>query len=426
MMSMISRLLAVAAAFVVAGCTVSGLPASAGLPTTVEPGSSSRSVTSTASPTGSPGSSPDGSLPAGAREAWQLVPDQASAQGVQYRDVIWTGRRFVSTAIVAGGTGVFVDSVDGLTWHRQPPLSAPGYPSALATNTSGVVAVGAIDDRPASWSSPDGLSWVSRADAFPFTPSGTDSFAVTAVVSTDTGWLAVGREDPLCQTNCGLAPVRALVWTSPDGLLWTRVPDQPSLAGGAMSAVTRVATGLVAVGRSGIDAAAWTSADGRTWVRVPDAPVFDLRPGADPSLWTEMTGVAAGHGVVAAVGDEGPGGAHGPAGRAWWSRDGTSWAAAAGEYFEAGGEIDVRLGQITVTPEGFLAVGISSGGCLGGIWAAFDGTSWECVAADPALASFTPYAAAASSFVEIVVGLANVPDPPLDGLPGAVWRRHVP
>ena len=54
-------------------------------------------------------------------------------------------------------------------------------------------------DRPASWSSPDGLSWTARRDAFPATVTGTDVIQVTGVVSTADGWLAVGREDPSLQ-----------------------------------------------------------------------------------------------------------------------------------------------------------------------------------------------------------------------------------
>ena len=63
------------------------------------------------------------------------------------------------------------------------------------------------------------------------------------------------------------------VWTSPDGISWSRVPDDDAVFSGAgnqeMSGVTVGAPGLVAVGsdQSGGDAdvAVWTSPDG-----IPD------------------------------------------------------------------------------------------------------------------------------------------------------------
>lgn len=368
------------------------------------------------------------STPAPTRaEGWRPVPEQASVQGVQYQHVVWTGARFVASGVALDDAGgVFLDSSDGLTWNRQPTATANANPASLAAGPDGVVAVGRIGDRPATWFSPDGLAWTDRADAFPVPAVGTDTVEVTAVVATDHGWLAVGREDPFCQTNCGLAPVRALVWTSVDGLHWTRVPDQASFSMAAMTAVARLDPGSVAVGLEGIHAAARTSTDGMAWTRVPDSPLFNELPSSDPSMSTTMSGVTAAHGVVVAVGYEGNGGAHGPAARAWWSTDGLTWALADGDNFLSGGEIEVRLTSVTVAPDGFLAAGFSSGGCVGGLWTSSDGRAWRCVALDPAFAGFTNYAAAASTSVEVAVGLEVSTNPSPAGLPGAVWRRTLP
>ena len=69
----------------------------------------------------------------------------------------------------------------------------------------------------------------------------------------------------------------AAVWTSPDGVTWSRVPPDESVFGRAriqmMVSVTAGGPGLVAVGVDGSgdeDAAVWTSVDGLTWFRVPD------------------------------------------------------------------------------------------------------------------------------------------------------------
>ena len=69
----------------------------------------------------------------------------------------------------------------------------------------------------------------------------------------------------------------AVVFTSPDGLAWSRVPDPEGVFGGpgwqGMHAVTAGGPGWVAVGYddSGEDwnAAVWTSPDGVTWTASP-------------------------------------------------------------------------------------------------------------------------------------------------------------
>ena len=353
---------------------------------------------------------------------WQLAPDQAALRDVTFEDVIWTGQRFVATGSTSDGGGVFADSADGLTWHQQA-ASGPAYPARLAAGPPGLIAIGTIDSRWASWTSPDGLTWVSRADAFPVGVVGPDSFSVTDVTPTATGWLAVGREDPPCQTNCGLAPVRALAWTSVDGLHWSSVADQPWLAGAAITAISKGGPGFIAVGIANTTAAAWTSPDGSVWTRAVDEPAFHELPAADPSLWTTMADVASGHDALVAVGWDGPGGAHGPAGRAWWSRDGRSWTDAEGQGFPSGGEVDVRLERVVTTPSGFLATGFSTGSCTGGIWASTDGTSWQCLAADAGFQGFSPSAVASSLDVEVVVGHAATSD---GAAMGAVWRRSLP
>jgi hypothetical protein len=71
--------------------------------------------------------------------------------------------------------------------------------------------------------------------------------------------------------------MQGVIWTSIDGLTWTRVPpdESGSLDGGEMKSVVVGDTGLVAVGWIGwvggpsSDAAIWTSDDGIVWSRVP-------------------------------------------------------------------------------------------------------------------------------------------------------------
>ncbi len=414
---------AVAVAGTGAGCI--GQPGQPGQPSVAIAAGSSAAVRSTPTPPHATAAPIPSSSITLETASWQSASDQDAVRGVQFWDVAWTGERFVSTGVVPEAGGIFLDSLDGRNWHAQSGLPPSDRPVHLAAGPTGVVAIGTIDDAAASWFSPDGLTWTRRAGGFPIDPRGSDVVEVTDVVATEGGWLAVGREDPFCQTNCGLDPVRALAWRSTDGLHWRAIASAPSLARAAMTAVTRHGTGYVAVGLTDSGAAAWSSADGTTWTRAADDPVFDRLPSPDPSEWTTMSAVASGHDAVVAVGSEGPGGAHGPAARAWWSADGRIWATAGGEAFGAHGEISVMLADVATTPDGFVAVGNSNGACRGGIWESADGRAWQC-AGDPALAQLVPSAVAASDAVTVVVGLTNLADPPLDGFPGAAWWRTLP
>jgi hypothetical protein len=352
--------------------------------------------------------------------AWTKVAEQPDVQAVQFRDVAWTGTRFVAVATARAGGGAFLDSADGLAWHLQRDVAPAGFPERLASGPAGIVAVGKdADGRAVRWFSSDGLSWSDAGAAFG-KGSGDDTIAVTDVVATDSGWLAVGREDPECNLNCGLEPVRALVWTSTDGLAWIRLADRPAFKGAAMLSVVRTGSGVVAVGSSGLAAAAWTSADGAAWTRSADAPALHTILSAEGDGAVQMASVAYANGVAAAVGTEFPmRGNAPPTGRAWWSTDGAAWVEAIGQAFAEG-----QLFTIAGTPSGFLGSGTGSPDCRGGLWTSANGRSWTCTTAAPGYAGMTPYAAASSPTVEIVVGFDSSIESDT-GFPGGVWWRPI-
>ena len=360
-------------------------------------------------PTASPTTAPIGD--------WKEVPAQASVKGTQFQDVVWTGRRFVAVGVARSGADVFLDSSDGSTWNRQSDLNANAHPARLAAGPGGVVAVGAIGERPASWFSTDGLAWTAQRNAFPMPDVGDDTVTVTDVVANGNGWLAVGRQDPFCQIDCGTSARRGLAWTSSNGSEWAMTTGQEAFRGAGLNAVTRGADEFAAVGNAGGHAVIVTSPDGLKWSRVPDDPMFGSRT-SDDGPPVAATAVAWDDGALVVLGVVQ---AETYRVRAWWSPDGRTWSRA-----EVDKAVDGQVFSATTTPIGFHATGPSGGdGCRGGIWTSTDGRAWRCDATVAAFEGFGPYAAAANDDVVVAVGLtsARVDDDAPDGLPGAAWFR---
>lgn len=345
---------------------------------------------------------------------WQPAAVQDSVSNSQFQDVVWTGTGFVAVGFGLDGGGTFLRSSDGKTWKSGTSGPGSGPPSDIAAGPNGIVAIGTLDEKTASWFSTDGIHWQYHLKVFPKSLGASDLVTVTDVVATPTGWLAVGRDDEACFVACESNTQRAMVWTSTDGLSWTRVRSA-ALPGGGMNSVTATEGGFVAGGDSEGRAAFWTSPDGLTWARVPD-PGF----GAEGES-ISVVGVAAAGGTIVAVGM-----ARSDTGSdvvAWSSTDGQTWTPSSVESPQEG-----QVFNVAAVPTGFLATGPSGeASCLGGIWWSPDGAAWTCEATDPAFATFGPYAAAGSPTVEIAVGLTEVGWDPDSGLgsPGAVWWRPV-
>lgn len=369
--------------------------------------------------------------------AWHQVPASDALGAVEFTDITWNGARFVAighsdpTSIALGGT--FLDSVDGQNWSIQVPSGGAWNPTHIASGPGGLVAIGSIGEHFASFTSPDGMLWTPHVDAFPIPDLGTDTVELTDIVTTGDGWIVVGRRDEECMFDCGLTSKRSYVWTSTNGIDWTRVADQASLKGGGMNAITRAGAGYVAAGVSNGHAAIWTSPDGRTWSRVPDAPMFGPPGGvvipdgpstAEPPV--TAVGAAEGLGTYVVVGsslaqdicEPALDDAVCPGIRAWWSTDGSTWTK--GKI--AGARDGQARGVVTATA-GYLILGLA-GGCPGGIGRSMDGHSWRCDTKDSALNAFTPTAAFASDTTEVVVGTTFFGED--DGAPGpagTIWYR---
>lgn len=185
-------------------------------------------------------------------------------------------------------------SPDGARWAAVDVPRADSRITGVAADGERLVAVGRVssDDAAVSWTSEDGRHWQRSPSQ-----ASLDGAVMLSVAPLAYGWVAVGT------TASG---EEAAAWISDDGLTWRRAPSQRSFlspstyaAHAEMSDVTAAPDRLVAVGwnSSGNGAAVvWTSTDGLAWTRDPNEAGFS---------GGGMHAVAVGHDMLIAVGSTG-------------------------------------------------------------------------------------------------------------------------
>jgi hypothetical protein len=174
--------------------------------------------------------------------------------------------------------------------------------NSVAAGGPGLVAVGGTHswqrgDPAPVWTSPDGITWSRVPDDEAVFPG---LMEIESVTAGGPGLVAVGYDS---------AEESGAVWTSPNGITWSRVPNDEAVFGGEgrqlLNGVTvwerdlLVAVGSV-MGPESVHSIVWTSPDGISWSRVPrDADAFG--PGqVINSVTTAGPGlVAVGYGWVA-------------------------------------------------------------------------------------------------------------------------------
>jgi hypothetical protein len=275
-----------------------------------------------------------------------------------------------------------IDSVSSLTWSRvteDEAVFGGQFGQSMFDVTAGgpgLVAVGesgpARDFDAAVWTSPDGITW-SRVPHNEAIFGGEAYQGMSSVTVGGPGLVAVGSDGPHTDRS-------AAVWTSPDGVTWTRVPhDEAVFGGGSMHSVTVGGPGLVAVGADGNpqtaihNAVVWTSPDGITWSRVPhDEAIF----GGETGVW--MSSVTAGGPGLVAVGSQWSFGASTAA--VWTSPDGITWSRVSHNETVFAGAV---MGSVIAAGPGLVAVG--SAGSDAAVWASPDGTTWSRAPHDEAI-----------------------------------------
>ena len=316
------------------------------------------------------------------------------------------------------------------SWSRvaDAPLLhvSTGSNTVVATAPDGTfVAIASnLDSRkaPLVLHSGDGMTWTAGGSL----PASGDT-QVSAIARWGDLVVAVGEDTTAirAQMDKGVATTAVpagAAWTSTDGTIWHRVPDQPAFAPGELlrvtagpagfmavrglgfgslvfsrdgttwseapvgtpganvSDVTATDEGFVAVGSVETTAAAWTSPDGQHWQRAT------FTDGSDASA--DLVSVAAqgrrlvALGAVPAPGDEAiPGSWTGPA--SWLSTDGgASWTQTGSALNDTAPDLyPASIPDLYVMSGGFIVVGANAQGNLA-VWTSVDGTKWQPVTID--------------------------------------------
>jgi hypothetical protein len=290
-------------------------------------------------------------------------------------------------------------SPDGLTWviHSMGTTDFT-FPVALAGGSDGtVVAVGRSGPKPVAWTTVDGVTW--QRHSVPVLGASGVAERMTTVVASERGYLAGGSVGP------ELFERHARFWTSLDGIDWQTVPDDPvAFANAEVRAITRIGDGFVAVGVVGTAqqhtaAVAWTSSDGRTWTRVDD-PSF--------VAGVAVAVVGAPFGGLVAVGSD----LDRREAVAWTSRDGHRWTRAPNEASREHSGGFAWMTDVAAIGDSIIAIGDYQGLQRGTAtsWVSRDGLRWDQARSAPVQEQGEFYAITPGGPGAIVVGSFGGPD----------------
>ena len=273
----------------------------------------------------------------------------------------------------------------GLRWSAPSVLPDAVNVGPIVAWNGGFMAAGQIQgaagQEAAFWRSSDGTTWT-RVGINEAAFAGETQ--VRELVATPSGLVASGTVgQPACTglgegSTCGLFPV--MVWTSPDGVTWTRIADLSTFKGATIDGVTFGAQGLVAVGDTGWDAPAiWVSTTGAAWQRasLPTATFKDAHVSG-------VSATSSGYLLAGGIGNSAPtsGGVLLPdlgVAAAWTSPDGRTWTKDTVNRVDGVGS---SLGSIYIGARGMVAVGEATGGKTSAAWVSTDGRTWQPVNID--------------------------------------------
>jgi hypothetical protein len=236
--------------------------------------------------------------------AWKAIESADFHDQAQVR--ISTVVRWKNGFVAAGHVGSLVGSIravfwvsdDGRTWRRvaDSPAFADSLVADLTVSDGTLIAVGSAGDAKRStgevtWRATDPDHWERSAS-----DDSMDGTVMNSVTAGPEGIVAVGSD---------VSSQRAVAWRSDDGVTWTQAPETPTLENHGLRIEMRavawtpggyVAGGHMLFGTQYPTAVVWTSPDGLAWTRASEPASFSQG---------KIQGIAAGGPGVVAVGSFG-------------------------------------------------------------------------------------------------------------------------
>jgi hypothetical protein len=356
--------IALASGCLVAGCSVAAAsPSPTITPPSPTPNSSPTQLTPgpTPSPTPTPTPTQTPTLTA--------VSSVGPAPAGEWTGIRWifAGSVFPQTPVPDGGDQSSVQiSVFG--WSR----GYVGFRTAV-TQTLADTGPGSEKWIMVSTASPDGLHWTSGKT---LGAGDTGSWVfIGAVVEGPAGLLAVGRNPA---AMCGGPATVGAMWTSPDGLTWTRVQPPSDFVAASIYTVDAGSAGYIATGtlKDGVTPAVWISADGRSWGRttLPKPPSGSI-------LVDGATAFAGGYVISGAQRLDIGCGMSEFVPTLWWSPNGKSWTSGNLSGAMPAGDAWVTVNRISDHALMAIAQGWDATGVVSSqqIWVTGDGQKWQLV-----------------------------------------------
>jgi hypothetical protein len=273
----------------------------------------------------------------------------------------WSGIHWISAGSVFTDSGVNI----------APFLTIFGW-------SRGYVAFGASGDpthpgAPTASSSADGLHWT----ASQLLDVGGLEFEVriAQVVEGPSGLLAVGHYP---RGTCGGPTTVDALWTSTDGVSWSRVHLPADFVAAAVYTVDGGSSGYIASGtlKDGVTPAVWLSGDGRSWSQVP-LP----KPSAGGIVEDGAASFGDGYVLSGAERLDVGCGASVFMPSLWWSTDGRSWTRS-----QLAGAVPSTNAQVTVSrisDHALMATATEYDDTTGltsvMVWVTADGRAWKLV-----------------------------------------------
>lgn len=301
-------------------------------------------------------------LRAGSEGEWTRVDTAAAVFGGDGQQTILGLEELPQGAIAVGESSgsASVWRSDGSSWTGEDLGADRGAVWDVVSAGETLLAVGSSRQDEAFWRRAPGGPW--KPAACSGCGGQRQQVAFAAIALGGGRFVAVGRD----RRPDGYD---AAVWRSSDrGATWERVADDPALGGAGdqvMKDVVLSNRGLLAVGRDDKSAAVWTSPDGVAWSRERGSESAFAAPPAS----LEMNSVTTRGTTIVAVGYE-HAGPNEPYAAAVWVSDNE------GEWRRRGDFAPRRQQMLDVAaaPPGFVAVGYDEGAAA--VWTSTDGETW--------------------------------------------------